>query len=50
MSKKFENIEVAVRLRPLNNIEKTDEAEAAWDIKARLNNGIRRSMDFLANG
>ena len=50
MSKKFENIEVAVRLRPLNQQELTVDAESAWDIKARLAGGIRRSMEFLANG
>jgi hypothetical protein len=50
MNKKFENIEVAVRLRPLNKQEKNFDAEAAWDINARLGGGARRSMDFLANG
>jgi hypothetical protein len=50
MSKKFENIEVAVRLRPLNDFEHKVQAESAWEIKARLGGGMRRSMDFLASG
>jgi DNA replication protein DnaC len=33
MHKQFENIEVAVRARPLNNFETTKHAEAAWEIK-----------------
>lgn len=30
---KFENIEVAVRLRPLNQKEKDAAEESAWEIK-----------------
>ena len=50
MSKKFECIEVAVRLRPINAMEQKIDPEAAWDIKARLGRSLRSSMDFLANG
>ena len=33
MPKQFENIEVAVRARPLNNFEVVNLAEAAWEIR-----------------
>jgi len=29
----FQNIEVAVRLRPLNSVENEQDQESAWDIK-----------------
>jgi len=31
----FQNIEVAVRLRPLNSDENEQDQESAWDIKKR---------------
>ena len=33
MQKQFENIEVAVRARPLNTFETNHLAEAAWEVR-----------------
>ena len=33
MHRKPENIEVAVRARPLNNFENVQNEESAWDVK-----------------